>query len=458
MDSQIIAIKAFQLICCISLLVVLHEGGHFFFSKLFGVRVEKFYMFFNPSFHLFSTRDKWFTRLFPKFKENETEYGIGWLPLGGYVKIAGMVDESMDTEQLKQPAKPDEFRSQAIWKRFLIMVGGVLVNVLTAFILYSVIMFTWGQDILPMQNIKHGFVFNEQAEQLGFCDGDIPIKVDGKDIKGWSNAFIRDISNAKNITVLRDGQEVLIQMPQDELNILELAEMNPPFIQIAIPTLIDSVTIGSPADKAGITAGSRIESVDGTPMQDWSDYDVLMQNRTERKMQLVITRPSTLQRDTINLVLDKDMRMGVIRHIPITKDMFVHVEYNFLSSIPAGIQAGWNQLTNYVSDLKYVFSKKGAQSVGSFITIGSIFPDAWNWERFWNLTAFISIMLAIMNILPIPGLDGGHIVILIYEAIVGHEPNEKVMMWLEYIGLALLIGLMMLAMGNDIVRWILPNF
>lgn len=458
MDYQIIAIKALQLLCCISLLVVLHEGGHFFFAKLFGVRVEKFYMFFNPSFHLFSTRDKWFTRLFPKFKNNETEYGIGWLPLGGYVKIAGMVDESMDTEQLKQPVKPDEFRAQAVWKRFFIMFGGVLVNVLTAFVLYSIIMFTWGQDILPMQNIKNGFVFNEQAEQLGFRDGDIPIKVDGKEIKGWSAALIRDFSEAGDVTVLRQGAEVQIQMPQEGLNILELADMNPPFLQIAAPTQIDSVIAGSPADKAGIVAGSHIISVDGTATQDWSDFDALMQGRTERKMQLVMLHPETRQQDTINLVLDKEMKMGIIKHMPITEDMFKHVEYSFFTSIPAGIQAGWSQLTNYVSDLKHVFSKKGAQSVGSFITIGSIFPDVWNWERFWNLTAFISIILAVMNILPIPGLDGGHIVILMYEAIVGRAPNEKAMVWLEYIGLGLLIGLMALAMGNDIVRWILPNF
>ncbi len=457
MDIQIIAIKALQLLACLSLLVVLHEGGHFFFSKLFGVRVEKFYMFFNPYFHLFSTRDKWFTHLFPHFKNNETEYGIGWLPFGGYVKIAGMVDESMDTEQLKQPAKPDEFRSQPVWKRFFIMVGGVLVNLITAFVLYSIIIFTWGKDILPMQNIKDGFAFNAQAEQLGFRDGDIPVRVNGEEIEGYSKALIRDFSSAKTITVLRNGSEIVINMPEYGLNMLEMAEMKPAFFDIIAPAQIDSVIPESPAAHAGIVQGCSIVNIDGHPIKYWNDFDSLMAGRTQREMRLAIMKPNATTADTIQLTLSEDMTMGVMRKSPITEDMFQHIEYNFWSSIPAGIEAGWQQLSGYVSDLKYVFSPKGAQSVGSFITIGSIFPSVWNWEMFWNLTAFISIILAVMNILPIPGLDGGHIAILAYEAITGHEPGERVMIWLEYIGMGFLIALMVLAMGNDIIRWILPN-
>ncbi len=457
MDIQIIAIKALQLLACLSLLVVLHEGGHFFFSKLFGVRVEKFYMFFNPYFHLFSTRDKWFTRLFPRFKKNETEYGIGWLPFGGYVKIAGMVDESMDTEQLQHPAKPDEFRSQPIWKRFFIMVGGVLVNLITAFVLYSIIMFTWGKDMLPMQNIKNGFVFNAQAEQLGFRNGDIPIRVDGEEIEGYSRMLIRDFSNAKIITVLRNGNEVVINMPENGLNMLEVAEMKPAFFDILAPAQIDSVVPATPAAHAGMVRGSYITSIDGQPIRYWSDFDSLMNGRTERDMLLTILKPNAVTPDTLQLTLREDMTMGVIRKSPITEDMYLHVEYDFWNSIPAGIKAGWQQLAGYVNDLKYIFSPKGAQSVGSFITIGSIFPNVWNWEMFWNLTAFISIILAVMNILPIPGLDGGHIMILAYEAITGHQPSERIMVWLEYIGMGFLIALMVLALGNDFIRWILPN-
>ncbi len=458
MDIQLIAIKALQLLCCLSLLVVLHEGGHFFFSKLFGVRVEKFFMFFDVKGHLFSTRDKWFTKLFPKFKDNETEYGIGWLPLGGYVKIAGMVDESMDTEQMKQPAKPDEFRSQPVWKRFFIMIGGVLVNLITAFVLYAAIMFTWGEDVLPMRNIKDGFAFNAQAEALGFRDGDIPVKIDGDEIDGYENSLIRDISNASTITVLRGGKEVQIAMPEDGLNMMDMIEMNPPFYTPIAIAEIDSVVPGSPAEKVGVEKGNRIVAVDGTPIVYWSDYGSLMLNREEKKMQLVVARGEAERLDTLSLTLDAEMKMGVTRKMPITEEQIEHRSFGILESVPAGVKHGWSVLTGYVNDLKYVFSAKGAQSVGSFITIGSIFPATWDWERFWSLTALISIILAVMNILPIPGLDGGHVVILCYEAITGHEPSEKVMVWLEYIGLFLLIGLMLLAFGNDIVRWVLPHF
>ncbi len=454
MDIQIIAIKALQLFTCLSLLVVLHEGGHFFFAKLFGVKVEKFYMFFNPYFHLFSTRDKWFTRLFPHFKNNETEYGIGWLPFGGYVKIAGMVDESMDTEQLQQPAKPDEFRSQPVWKRFFIMAGGVLINLITAFALYSIIMFTWGKDVLPMRNIKDGFAFNAQAEQLGFRDGDIPICIDGKEIKGFSQALIRDFSNAKTVTVLRNNKETVINMPEEGMNMLEMAEMKPAFFDILALAQIDSVIPASPAAHAGIVRGCHIVNIDGQPIKYWNDFDSLMNGRTERDMQLTVLKPNATTPDTVRLTLSEDMTMGVIRKIPITKEMYQHIEYNLWNSIPAGIKAGWQQLTGYINDLQYVFSRKGAESIGSFIAIGSIFPSVWNWEIFWNLTALLSIILAVMNILPIPGLDGGHIMILAYEAITGHEPSERVMIWLEYIGMGFLIALMVLALSNDFVRYV----
>ncbi len=458
MDIQIIAIKALQLICCFCLLVLLHEGGHFCFCKLFGVRVDKFFIFFDPYFHLFSTRDKWFTRLFPRFKDSETEYGIGWLPLGGYVKIAGMIDESMDTVQMGSVANPDEFRSQKVWKRFFIMIGGVLVNLITAFVLYGVIMLTWGEDVLPMRNISDGFAFNTEAEQLGFHDGDIPIKVNGKEIEGYSMTLYRDFSTAKTVTVLRKGREVLIPMPDGGLNMLDMMEMNPPFFTPIAVAEIDSVLPGTPASLAGITKGGRIVSIDDVPITYWSDFDSLMANRQEREMRLLILSPESLNTDTFSLTLDEEMKMGVIRRMPITEEQMEHVTYGVFSCMPAGVKHGWSVLKGYVNDLKYLFTAKGVQSVGSFITIGSIFPATWDWERFWSLTAFISIMLAVMNILPIPALDGGHVAILLYEAITGREPSEKVMVWLEYIGLAILVAIMILAFGNDIIRWILPHF
>lgn len=376
-----VLIKALQLILSLSLLIVLHEGGHFGFSKLFGVRVEKFYMFFDYRFRLFSTRMKWFTRLFPRFKDNETDYGIGWIPLGGYVKIAGMVDESMDAEQLKQPVRSDEFRAKSIPQRFFIMAGGVLMNLITAFVIYSAIMFSWGEDYLPVENIKDGFEFNQYAQEIGFRNGDLPVEVDGKPVLEWQTSVLRDISTATTVTVRRGGEEVIIPMP-DDMNLINMLQQ-PPFMRIALP--------------------------EGEP-----------------------------------------------RILP--ESWIAHRDYTALTCIPAGIRYGWHTLTGYVSDLRYVFSREGAQSVGSFITIGSIFPDKWNWYGFWNITAFLSIILAVMNVLPIPGLDGGHIALLAYEGVTGHEPSDAVMLWIERIGLGIIIALMCLAFGNDIVRFIFPLF
>lgn len=377
-----VLIKALQLILSLSLLIVLHEGGHFGFSKLFGVRVEKFYMFFDYRFRLFSTRMKWFTRLFPRFKDNETDYGIGWIPLGGYVKIAGMVDESMDAEQLKQPVRSDEFRAKSIPQRFFIMAGGVLMNLITAFVIYSAIMFSWGEDYLPVENIKDGFEFNQYAQEIGFRNGDLPVEVDGKPVLEWQTSVLRDISTATTVTVRRGGEEVIIPMP-DDMNLINMLQQQPPFMRIALS--------------------------EGEP-----------------------------------------------RILP--ESWIAHRDYTALTCIPAGIRYGWHTLTGYVSDLRYVFSREGAQSVGSFITIGSIFPDKWNWYGFWNITAFLSIILAVMNVLPIPGLDGGHIALLAYEGVTGHEPSDAVMLWIERIGLGIIIALMCLAFGNDIVRFIFPLF
>lgn len=463
---SVILIKALQLLCCLSLLVVLHEGGHFGFSKLFRVRVEKFYMFFNPYFHLFSTRDKWFTRLFPRFRDNETEYGIGWVPLGGYVKIAGMIDESMDTEQMKQPAKADEFRAQKVWKRFFIMAGGVIMNLITAFVLYSAIMFTWGRDYMPIQQMTQGFQFNEHAQSVGFCNGDIPVAADGKQIAEWNTDVLRSISNAKVVTVLRQGKQVDVQLTE-KLNLLHMLEEQPAFITPCVPAVIDSVygAIG----QVGAQKGDRLLAVDGQDIQTWADFDRVMLPRHDvlemegctaadslrlRSLPIVIGKADGTA-DTLTLQLDENYMLGLVRQTPLSLYTPQHQDYTLFSCIPAGLQHGWDVLCGYVNDLKYVASKDGAKSVGSFITIGSIFPSAWDWMRFWELTAFISIILAVMNILPIPGLDGGHIVLLMYEAVTGHEPSEKFQEWAERIGMFILCALMLLAFGNDIFRFIL---
>ncbi len=469
---ETVLIKTLQLICCLSILVVLHEGGHFGFAKLFGVKVEKFFMFFDYKFHLFSTKSKWFTRLFPSFKDKETEYGIGWIPLGGYVKIAGMIDESMDTEQMKQPAQPDEFRSQKVWKRFLIMFGGVLMNLITAWVIYSLVLLAWGRDYYPMTSIEQGFQYNEQAHAIGFQDGDIPIRTDKGEIKEYSLAVMRTISNAKTVTVLRQGEEVVLTMPEEGLSMLKMMQSQPQFLQLLAEAYIDSVVPGSAAAKAGIERGMRLLSVNGKEISTWADFDYEVTLRRQdvlaspdctaedslrwRTLDAVVASADGSRTDTLSLQLDEKYMMGVTRHVPDYKT--VHLSYNLLNCFPAGLSYGWRVLKSYVNDLKYVASAEGAKSVGSFITIGNIFPNAWDWHQFWMLTAFISIILAVMNILPIPGLDGGHIVLLFYEGITGRQPSDKAMEWIEKIGIGIIIALMVLALSNDVRNFILPLF
>lgn len=469
---DIVLIKALQLLCCLSLLIVLHEGGHFGFSKLFGVKVEKFFMFFDPYFHIFSTKSKWFTRLFPSFKDKETEYGIGWIPLGGYVKIAGMIDESMDTEQMKQQAQPNEFRSQSVIKRFFIMFGGVLMNLITAWVLYSVIMFTWGRDYVPMQSIEDGFQYNEYAQSIGFRNGDIPVATDGKEIAEYSTAILRTISNAKTVSVLRNGEEVTLQMPEGGLNMLQMIQMTPAFLAPIAPAVVDSVETGSAAFEAGMVKGTRLLAAGGKELHTWGDFDTeITLRRTDvlsaegcthedslrmRNLNIIFQNPGAEKPDTVDMVLSEKYLMGIVRQMPRFQEK--HEDYNLITCIPAGLSYGWKVLSSYVNDLKYVASADGAKSVGSFITIGNIFPSAWDWHQFWMLTAFISIILAVMNILPIPGLDGGHIVFLLFEAVTGKQPSDKAAEWFEKIGMGILILLMLLAMSNDVRNYILPLF
>ena len=463
-------IKTLQLILCFALLIILHEGGHFFFAKLFKVKVEKFYMFFNWKFHLFSTKDKWFARLFPKVAAGETEYGIGWIPLGGYVKIAGMIDESMDTEQMKQPVHEYEFRAKPVWQRFLIMVGGVLVNFILALFIYAMILFAWGSDSLPIRSMQDGFSYNAMAEEVGFLDGDIPVAADGEAIEAWDGTVYRILSKAQSVTVLRNGREVTLTMPEGGLNLLEMIETEPRFLSVNVPAVIDSVMPSSPAAQAGILNGSRILEVDGQPIQWWGDFDQVMGRKNDvlaadcshedsvrlRTLPVVFVAAEGAAPDTVVIRLDEDYKLGFYKraYTQHYREAYVHRDYGFWESIPAGIAYGWETLKGYVSDLRYLFSKKGAQSVGSFGTIGSLFPPVWDWASFWNITAFISIILAVMNILPIPGLDGGHIFFLLVEAVTRRPPSEKFMERAQYVGMAILLALMALALFNDAMKFL----
>ena len=459
---DVFLIRALQLILCFSILILLHEGGHFFFAKLFKVRVEKFCLFFDP----------WKTLLKFKPKKSDTEYCLGWLPLGGYVKISGMIDESMDTEQMKQPPQPWEFRSHPAWQRLLIMLGGVMVNFLLALFIYSMILFCWGETYVPLRNMTQGMQFNEQAKAIGFRDGDVLLFTDRGEFKRFDSnesvsSVYRDISRAKSVTVLRDGRPVTLQMPAEGLNMLEMFRSVPPFLSTYIPARIDSVMAGSPAAQAGIRKGDYLKGFNDAKVETWTDFSVALSKLSDslvdaptddslaaRHVTLFVQRAETELVDTLQLMLMPDLTMGVFRATPYSYYPTETHHYNLLQSIPAGISHGWNVFKGYVNDLKYIFTKEGARSVRSFGAIGSMFPKSWDWQRFWELTAFISIILAFMNVLPIPALDGGHVFFLLCEIITRRKPSEKFMERAQVIGMSILGLLMIYAVGNDILRFL----
>ena len=454
---EIFLIRLLQFMFAISLLVLLHEGGHFFFSKLFGVRVEKFYLFFDPWFHLFEFKPK----------KSDTTYGIGWLPLGGYCKITGMIDESFDTEQMKQPVQPYEFRAKPAWQRLLIMIGGVLVNFLLALFIYSMVLFYWGDSYLPTKNMSMGMKFNQQAKEIGFKDGDILLNTDSKTFKGWDADMYRAIADAKTVNVLRNGKKVTINMPEN-MSLLTMLKSDPKFTMPLIPSQINSVLPNSPAEKAGIKAGDRIISVNNTMIDSWFTYndvtgrlsDEMTAAKTSkdsikiRTANVVFAHKGSNVSDTASIVLTTDLKLGVTQTTQLDYYKPVQISYGFFESFPAGIKYGCNVLRGYVDDLKYVFTADGAKSLGGFGAIGSLFPPTWDWMIFWQMTAFLSIILAFMNILPIPALDGGHVLFLCYEIITGRKPSDTFMVRAEYVGFGILLLLMIVANLNDILRWL----
>jgi regulator of sigma E protease len=469
---DIFLIKALQFFLAIGLLVLLHEGGHFFFAKLFGIWVEKFYIFFDPSIWKWDGSIFKFPRNADKIEPGKTTvYGMGWLPLGGYCKIAGMIDESFDTEQMKQPAKPYEFRSKPAWQRLLVMVGGVLVNFLLALFIYSMILFYWGDTYLPVQNMTHGMKFNAEAKAFGFADGDILLSADGQPFKEYGADLFRSISEAREVIVKRGDAEVAIALPGD-LNLLNMIKSEPRFVAPLIPMSVDSVVAGSPAEAAGLRVGDRILSINGRAVADHNDFvfelgritDVLSAAVTPAdslqalSARLVVARAdSAATVDTLQAVLRADASGAVtlgFQNSALSRYEPVTISYGFFESFPAGIKYGWNVLAGYVDDMKYVFSADGAKSLGGFGTIGSLFPSVWDWYIFWKMTAFLSLILAFMNILPIPALDGGHVLFLLYEIITRRKPSEQFMIRAEYVGFGILVLLMVVANLNDILRWL----
>ena len=451
---EIFLIRVLQFILAISLLVLLHEGGHFFFAKLFGVRVDKFYIFFDWKFSLFKFKPK----------NSDTEYGIGWLPLRGYCTTAGMLDESFDTEQMKQPVQNYEFRAKPAWQRLLIMIGGVLVNFLLALFIYGQILFWWGDTYIPVKDMTLGMKFNQEAKSYGFKDGDILLGTEKNAFKDFSADLYRDISEAHRVDIIRDGKPMSITL-SGELNLLNMMKADPSFVRPLLPAKIDSVLPKTPAAEIGLQKGDEIVAMNDDPVDSYNAFVDLLGRRADmlavaeshadsikaRTVALVVKdKNGELREDTT--VLTPDLKLGfTVQSVaglykPVTR------EYGFLESIPAGIQYGFHVLASYVDDLKYIFSAEGAKSLGGFGAIGSLFPPMWDWYMFWKMTAFLSIILAFMNILPIPALDGGHVLFLLYEMITRRKPSETFMIRAEYVGFGILILLMVVANLNDILR------
>ena len=481
-------IRAAQLILSLSILVVLHEFGHFAFARLFKVRVEKFYVFFNPKISLLRAKKingKWNIRFFAEnVQPNErmkldakgeplmdgknhvmepvpeselpegdwrrypetTEWGIGWLPLGGYCKIAGMVDESMDKTQMAQEPKWYEFRSQKGWKRLLIISGGVLVNFILALFIYSAILFTWGREYIPLDNARFGLNFSQTMIDAGFRDGDKIQLIDGKKPLELGDAIeMILIDNAGSVTVDRDGNPVSIEIPKDLTQKALASEKG--VMSYRMPFVIDTVVSGSLASKAGLRAGDSLVAVNGKLIDMQQEVIREFSDNKGKMMSFEYFRGGTHYRTTLKMGADGKLGVGWRSMLQTER-----VEYGFFEAIPAGIRIGVEKLVGYVKQFKLVFTKEGVKSIGSFGALGSLFPPSWNWLSFWELTALISIILAFMNFLPIPGLDGGYIVFLLYEMITGRKPSDKFMEVAQMIGMSLLMLLFVYAIGNDIFR------
>jgi regulator of sigma E protease len=435
-------IKIIQLLLSLSILVIFHEMGHFLAAKMFRTRVEKFYLFFNPWFSIF------------KFNFKGTEYGLGWLPLGGYVKISGMIDESMDKEAMKQPPKPYEFRSKPAWQRLIIMLGGVIVNVILAMIIYVFMLFTWGESYLPTKEVnKYGIAVDSLGMEMGLRDGDKIISIDGKVVEDFYQIPITIILNEANyILVERDSMIMNVKIPDGVIGKMVKQE-NTTMISYRLPYEVERFGDNSPAKEAGLRVGDRLIGLNGEPLYFFNDYIKKIPNLKNEDITLTAVREET---DTVNISfrVPEEGIIGVYVAQPSKFYQYNIREYNFVEAIPAGIVKGFKGIGDYLKQLRLLFSSevKAYESVGGFITIGSIFPSEWDWERFWRLTAFLSIMLAILNVLPIPALDGGHVMFLLYEIIARRKPSDKFMEYAQITGMILIFALLIYANGNDIVK------
>ncbi|MBO9620745.1 MAG: RIP metalloprotease RseP [Niabella sp.] len=432
-----------QFILSFSILIALHEFGHFITAKWFGCRVEKFYLFFNPWFSLW------------KKKIGETEYGIGWVPLGGYVKISGMIDESMDKEAMKQPAQPWEFRSKPAWQRLIIMLAGVIINFVLALIIFSMILFKWGEEKLPVANMKYGITADSMALKVGLKDGDLITKVNDKELKYFDDLPKALLLSEKNtLTVNRNGQDTLISFPPGFLSELTKNQLKN-FVSVRFPNVVDSVDRSKAKFTSGeLLKGDKIVGIDGKPVEYFSDFAKQLRNYKGKTVTLAVIR-NNADSVKVGATIDDAGKLGYYPKPGIDFISFETRKYGFFESIPAGIRYGVNRLVEYVENLKLLFTSKEhkvSDNLGSVISIGKTFGGTWDWERFWTMTGLFSIILAFMNVLPIPALDGGHALFTLYEMITGRKPGDKFMEYAQMVGMVLLLGLMAYALGLDIFR------
>lgn len=435
-------IKALQLILSLSILVIVHEFGHFLFARIFKIRVEKFYLFFNPGFSLFKFKPK----------NSDTEYGIGWLPLGGYVKIAGMIDESMDKEQMALPPQPWEFRSKPAWQRLLVMVGGVLFNILLAIFIYAMILFYWGDNYISFKDMGRGMAYSEVVLNAGFENGDKVISADGKELKMRMDKTLDmntllQFANAKEVVVERNGREVTINPPADFGD--QIIASKKMAYDILVPPVVDSVFSKSIAEKSGLMAGDSIVALNGNVIVSLSELRKGLGDNLNSTVNLDFYRGDSLlktsaQLDSVGALGFTTSFDGIIKR--------THHDYNFFESLPAGVVLAKETLTGYIAQFRFVFTKEGVSNLGGFGAIGGLFPATWDWQAFWLMTAFLSVILAVMNILPIPALDGGHVMFLLYEVITRRKPNEKFMEYAQVAGMVFLFALLIYANGNDIFK------
>ena len=444
-------IKIGQLLLSLSILIVLHELGHFLFARLFKTRVEKFYLFFDPWFSLF------------KVKKGDTEYGIGWLPLGGYVKISGMIDESMDKEQLSKPAQPHEFRSKKSWQRLLIMLGGVIVNLLLGFIIYTMVLFIWGEKYIPNKSLNEGiWVVDSVMHSAGLQTGDKVLTINGVEPERYSS-ILEEMLYGGNMTVDRAGEEIELTIPTNLAGMLSDNRIHKdgPLILPRIPFVIGAISDSSHNRNAGLLPKDRVLGINGTALTNYDQYKPVLDTLRGQTVTLSIMRENEPKSVTVNINQKGLIGVEVVTSLSQLEKLgyftLVTYKYSFWQSIPAGFKMAKSKLQSYIRQFKLIFNfDTGAyKGIGGFKAIGGLFPPVWHWQSFWELTAFLSLMLAFLNILPIPALDGGHVSFLLYEMVTGRKPGEKFLEYAQIIGMIMLLFLLLYANGNDVYRWIL---